>query len=59
MAATRWRRGSATTGEAREAGVEIDTEMYHQVITFRDGRMVRIEYFTEWAAALQAAGLRK
>ena len=26
--------------------------------TFRDGRMVRIEYFAEWSEALAAAGLR-
>jgi ketosteroid isomerase-like protein len=37
--------------------VEMDTEMYHQVTTFRDGRMVRIEYFTSWPAALEAAGV--
>jgi hypothetical protein len=33
------------------------TEMYHQLTTFRDGTMVRIEYFTTWAEALEAAGL--
>ena len=32
--------------------------MYHQVATFRAGRMVRIEYFGEWSEALEAAGLR-
>ena len=26
-------------------GAEIEGEMYHQVATFRAGRMVRIEYF--------------
>ena len=31
--------------------------MYHQVATFREGRMVRIEYFGEWSEALKAAGL--
>jgi ketosteroid isomerase-like protein len=36
-----------------------DEELYHQVVTFRDGRMVRIEYFAEWAEALEAAGLRE
>ena len=40
-----------------KSGVEIDTELYHQVVTFRDGRMVRIEYFTSCAEALDAAGL--
>jgi ketosteroid isomerase-like protein len=44
-------------GRGRESGVEIETEMYHQVITFRDGMMVRIEYVTEWTEALEAAGL--
>jgi ketosteroid isomerase-like protein len=41
----------------KESGAEIEGELYHQVTTFRDGRMVRIEYFTTWADALQAAGL--
>jgi hypothetical protein len=39
------------------SGVEIDTELYHQVVTFQDGRMVRIEYFGEWDEALEAAGV--
>ncbi|HEX4732874.1 MAG TPA: nuclear transport factor 2 family protein [Thermoleophilaceae bacterium] len=43
-------------GRAR-SGVEIDTELYHQVVTFRDGMMVRIEYFASWPEALEAAGL--
>ena len=41
-----------------KSGVEIDTELYHQVVTFRDGRMVRIEYFPSWPEALEAAGIR-
>jgi len=44
-------------GRGKGSGVEMDTEMYHQVSTFRDGTMVRIEYFTTWAEALEAAGL--
>jgi ketosteroid isomerase-like protein len=40
-----------------KSGVEIDTELYHQVVTFRDGMMVRIEYFASWSEALEAAGL--
>jgi hypothetical protein len=44
-------------GRGRESGIEIDVEMYHQVATFRAGRMVRIEYFGEWSEALEAAGL--
>jgi ketosteroid isomerase-like protein len=37
------------------SGVVIEGDLYHQVTTFRDGTMVRIEYFTEWAEALEAA----
>ena len=37
------------------SGLELDAELYHQVITFRDGIMVRIEYFTDWDQALEAA----
>ncbi len=44
-------------GRGKGSGAELDTEMYHQVTTFRDGTMVRIEYFTDWAQALEAAGL--
>jgi ketosteroid isomerase-like protein len=46
-------------GRGKRSGVEIDEEMYHQVATFRAGRMVRIEYFGEWSEALDAAGLRE
>jgi ketosteroid isomerase-like protein len=42
-------------GRGKGSGAEIETEMYHQVITFRDGTMVRIEYFTSWPEALEAA----
>ena len=42
-------------GRGRESGAEIETEMYHQVTTFRDGRMVRIEYVTDWGQALEMA----
>ena len=44
-------------GRGKESGAELETEMYHQVSTFRDGVMVRIEYFTSWAAAREGAGL--
>jgi|SRR3954467_10644568 ketosteroid isomerase-like protein len=44
-------------GRGKESGAEIETEMYHQVATFRDGRMVRIEYVTSWPEALAAAGV--
>jgi ketosteroid isomerase-like protein len=43
-------------GRGRRSGAEIDEELYHQVVTFGDGRMVRIEYFAEWSEALEAAG---
>ena len=42
-------------GRGKGSGAELETEMYHQVTTFRDGIMVRIEYFTNWPAALKAA----
>jgi ketosteroid isomerase-like protein len=45
------------SGRGKLSGVELDTELYHQVSTFRDGRMVRIEYFASWDEALEAAGL--
>ena len=41
------------------SGVEIEGELYHQVATFRDGTMVRIEYFTDWDQALEAAGVKE
>ncbi len=43
-------------GRGRGSGVEMEAEVYHQVTTFRDGLMVRIEYFTDWAQALEAVG---
>jgi ketosteroid isomerase-like protein len=46
-------------GRGKESGIEIDEEMYHQVATFRAGKMVRLEYFGSWSEALQAAGLRE
>ena len=44
-------------GRGKGSGVEIETEMYHQVATFRAGRIVRMEYVTSWPAAQEAAGL--
>jgi ketosteroid isomerase-like protein len=41
-----------------KSGIEIETELYHQVATFEDGRIVRMEYFETWDEALEAAGLR-
>ena len=46
-------------GRGKASGVEIDEELYHQVATFRDGRIVRMEYFADWDEALEAAGLRE
>jgi ketosteroid isomerase-like protein len=43
-------------GRGKGSGLPIEGELYHQVTTFRDGRMVRIEYFPDWAEALEAAG---
>jgi ketosteroid isomerase-like protein len=42
-------------GRGKGSGVEIETEMYHQVATFEDGTIVRMEYFTDWGRALEAA----
>jgi ketosteroid isomerase-like protein len=44
-------------GRGKGSGVELETEMYHQVTTFRDGTMIRIEYVTSWPEALEAAGI--
>jgi ketosteroid isomerase-like protein len=44
-------------GRGKGSGAELDTEMYHQVTTFRDGMMVRIEYVPSWGEALEAAGV--
>ena len=46
------------SGRGKRSGIEIDEEMYHQVATFRAGRIVRMEYFGEWSEALKAAGLK-
>jgi ketosteroid isomerase-like protein len=40
------------------SGLEMENELYHQVTTFRDGMIVRIEYVTTWDEALEAAGVR-
>jgi ketosteroid isomerase-like protein len=44
------------SGRGKESGLEIDTELYHQVATFDDGgTIVRMEYFDDWDEALAAA----
>jgi ketosteroid isomerase-like protein len=37
-------------------GAELETDLYHQVAIFSEGKMVRIEYFGDWDEALEAAG---
>jgi ketosteroid isomerase-like protein len=43
-------------GRGKGSGAALDTEMYHQVATFENGTIVRLEYFTDWGRALEAAG---
>jgi ketosteroid isomerase-like protein len=47
---------SDARGRASGAAVEID---YWAVITFREGRIVRDQWFADRAEALEAAGLRE
>jgi ketosteroid isomerase-like protein len=42
-------------GRGKESGAELVADLYHQVVTFRAGTIVRIEYFADWRAALDAA----
>jgi ketosteroid isomerase-like protein len=42
-------------GRGKGSGAALDTEMYHQVATFENGTIVRLEYFTDWGQALEAA----
>jgi ketosteroid isomerase-like protein len=44
-------------GRGKGSGAELNEELYHEVATFRDGKIVRLEYFAEWSEALRAAGL--
>jgi ketosteroid isomerase-like protein len=46
-------------GRGKESGLEINEEMFHQVATFRGGRIVQMEYFADWGEALEAAGVGK
>jgi ketosteroid isomerase-like protein len=43
-------------GRGKGSGLELDEELYHQVATFRDGVIVRMEYFADWNEALDAVG---
>jgi ketosteroid isomerase-like protein len=47
MVATRLRH----FGRGKGSGVEVDTELVHQVATFRDGLIVRMEYVASWPEA--------
>jgi ketosteroid isomerase-like protein len=40
-----------------KSGIEMDTELYHQVTTFRDGVIVRLQYVESWPEALELAGI--
>jgi ketosteroid isomerase-like protein len=44
-------------GLGKGSGIELDEELFHQVSTFEDGTIVRMEYFEDWAEARRAAGL--
>jgi ketosteroid isomerase-like protein len=46
-------------GRGKSSGVEVETEMYHQVTTFRDGTIIRMEYVTSWPEALRVAGVEQ
>ena len=43
-------------GRGSQSGVEVNTRMY-EVFTLREGKIVRMDEFTERATALEAAGL--
>ena len=45
-------------GRGRESGVEVDTRFY-EVYTLREGKVSRVDEYTERAEALEAAGLRE
>ncbi len=42
--------------KGKGSGLELENELYHQVTTFRDGTIVRIEYLDSWPETLAAAG---
>jgi ketosteroid isomerase-like protein len=44
-------------GRGRSSGIEMDTPL-GQILTFRDGKGVRMEWFATGEKALEAAGLR-
>ncbi|MGA6946484.1 MAG: nuclear transport factor 2 family protein [Solirubrobacterales bacterium] len=46
------------SGRDRESGVPIEVQLFH-VVTLRDGRVRKLEFFRHRAEALEAAGLRE
>ncbi|HEV3377651.1 MAG TPA: nuclear transport factor 2 family protein [Thermoleophilaceae bacterium] len=44
-------------GRGKGSGLELDTELYHQVTTFQDGLIVRFDYVTTWEEALELTGV--
>jgi ketosteroid isomerase-like protein len=50
LVATRLRHHALGKG----SGIELDAELYHQIATFRDGVIVRMEYVASWPEALEA-----
>jgi ketosteroid isomerase-like protein len=45
-------------GRGRQSGVEVDTRFY-ELYTLREGKVARMDEYTERAEALEAAGLRE
>jgi ketosteroid isomerase-like protein len=45
-------------GRGRASGVDVDTRFY-EVYTLREGKVWRVDEYTERAEALEAAGLRE
>jgi ketosteroid isomerase-like protein len=43
--------------QGKGSGIQLDNELYHQVTTFRDGIIVRMEYVASWPEALKLAGV--
>ena len=46
------------SGRGRGSGIEVDTRLY-EVYGLREGKIVRMDEFTDRAEALEAAGLRE
>ena len=48
--------GTRAAARARATGIEVEAELFYAVF-FRDGKVIRVEGFTDREAALAAAGL--